>query len=175
MPLTDKQRAEIVKEAWSWVEAQTPYVGWSCVKGAGTDCGQLLFGIYQECGYVSKDTELPKDYSLQVAQHTNSTAYVDFIRTYMSEITPDELKIGDVIAFQIGLGFAHGAILVEEPYTVIHALAGSGVRAADALKHPSLYKAQRRYFTLKDAYCKRAQDIAPAVEAKKIKKKGKDK
>jgi cell wall-associated NlpC family hydrolase len=156
--LNEKQRAELVKEAWEWVEAKTPYVGWSCVKGVGCDCGQLCFGIYRECGYVSKDTELPKDYSLQTGQHTNSTEYVDFIKRFMVEISPDKLGLGDVIAFQIGLGFAHSAILVAKPYTVIHALAGSGVRAADALKHPSLYKAQRRYFTLRDSFCTRAQD-----------------
>jgi cell wall-associated NlpC family hydrolase len=174
--LNEKQRAELVKEAWSWVG--TPYVGWSCVKQVGCDCGQLLFGIFRECGYVSKDTKLPKDYSLQAAQHTTSTEYIDFVRTYMSELTsPDDLKIGDVICFQIGKGFAHGAILVEKPFKVIHALAGLGVRAADALKHPSLYKAQRRYFTLKDSYCKRPQDIVitPAVVGDKKKKKDKKK
>jgi cell wall-associated NlpC family hydrolase len=170
--LNDKQRADLVKEAWSWVG--TPYRGWSAVKGAGTDCAQMLYAIYQNCGYVPKDIDLPTDYSLQVNQHKPSVEYIEFVRSFMSELTnPDELELGDVICFQIDKGFSHGAILVEKPFTVIHALSGSGVRAANALKHPGLLKAKRRYFTLKDVYCNRA--TSPPVAAKKKKGKGKTK
>ena len=42
MGLTDKQREKVCEVAKSWYG--TPYRGWTCIKGVGCDCGQLLKG-----------------------------------------------------------------------------------------------------------------------------------
>ena len=81
MPLTDKERANIVAIAESWYG--TPYRGWSCLKGAGVDCGQLLKGVFTEAGHQPADgVPLPADYSLQVSQHRHDTSYIETVMKY---------------------------------------------------------------------------------------------
>ena len=156
MSLTAAQREEIVSESKTWLG--TKYVGWTAIKGprGGTDCGQLIFGIYRNCRYLPADIHLPKDYSLQVAQHQASTEYIDIVATYMREIQVDEILPGDVVIFKLGLAYAHGAIITDFP-TIIHALYHGGVQGGNILKHPKLNKAERKYFTLRDQYCSKIE------------------
>src|SRR5580658_3533782 len=67
MPLTIEQREAVVSEVDTWVG--TPYRGWSCVKGAGVDCGQLLYAVYRNCGLIPEINDLPKDYPLFIGLH----------------------------------------------------------------------------------------------------------
>lgn len=143
MGLTQEQRDKIVAEAHTWVG--TPYRGWSCMKGCGADCGQLLYGIYRNCGLLP-ELNLPKDYSIQVAQHRASTEYVDLVAAHMREITEAEVLPGDVVLYKLGLAYAHGGLIVSWPEYVIHAIAHSGVVAHHAA---SFKRAARRFFTLK--------------------------
>jgi cell wall-associated NlpC family hydrolase len=150
MSLTNEQRQEVVTETKSWLG--TKYVGWVAIKGYGADCGQLIFGIYRNCGFISPDIYLPKDYSLQVAQHQASTEYIDIVNTYMREISQDEVLPGDVVVFRLGLAFAHAGIVINYP-SIIHTLAYGGCQGGNLDRHPKLFKAQRKYFTLRDEYC----------------------
>lgn len=154
MPLTDKQRQTIVKEAKSWIG--TPYRGWSRVKGpkGGVDCGQILAGVYINADFLSADIELPKYYSLSVAQHKESTEYIDLISKYFDEIPEADVKPGDIVVYKLGLAFAHAAIVVEWPSFVVHAFAHGGVRGASGDKHPRLMKTSRKFFSLKQEHCK---------------------
>jgi cell wall-associated NlpC family hydrolase len=145
--LTNEQREDIVKEAQSWIG--TPYRGWSCVKGAGVDCGQLLYGVFNACGLVPV-LELPKDYSLQIAQHRASTEYVDTVAKYFREIPEAEVLPGDVVVYKLGLAYAHAAIIVEWPHHIIQAEARHGVSGAHGTKTPLFRRAERRLFTFKD-------------------------
>lgn len=148
--LTDTQREQLVNEALTW--KGTPYRGWSRVKGCGADCGQLLYAIYRACGFVP-ETELPKDYSLQVAQHRASTDYVDFIRRFCREIPESEVKPGDIVVYKIGLAYAHGGFIVKWPEYVLQAEARHGVSGAHGIKTPIFRRAKRLFFTLRDEYC----------------------
>jgi cell wall-associated NlpC family hydrolase len=152
MPLTDIQRAAIVAEAESWVG--TPYRGWSCVKGAGVDCGQLLYGVYHACGLVPV-IDLPKDYPLYIGQHQASTAYVDLVATYFREIPEAEVLPGDVVVWKLpnSLAFCHAGIVKTWPTYFIHAL-GDSVKAGDARARLAFRKAERKFFTLKEDFCK---------------------
>jgi cell wall-associated NlpC family hydrolase len=150
MPLTSEQRDKIVTEAKSWIG--TPYRGWSRVRGVGVDCGQLLAGVYVNAGFLPADIELPKYYSLSVAQHKESTEYIDLVSKHMREIPEAEALPGDTVVYKLGLAFAHAAIVVEWPNFVIHAFAHGGVRGASGDKHPRLLKTQRKFFTLRDCY-----------------------
>jgi len=148
--LTTEQRAAVVKEALTWVG--TPYRGHSCVKGAGTDCGQLLYGIFRALQLVP-EVVLPKDYSLQVALHQVSTEYVDFIRRFMREIPEALVSPGDVVVYELGLSYAHGALVLEWPGFVIQAEARHGVSGSHGTRTPLFRRATRLFFTLKDEYC----------------------
>ena len=149
--LSNVQREAIVKEAQSWIG--TPYRGWSCVKGAGTDCGQLLYGVFHACGHLPVITDLPKDYSLQVAKHRASTEYIDLVDKYFTSITEAEVLPGDIVVYKLGLAYAHAAIIVEWPGYIIQAEdLHHKVGGAHATKTPLFKRAERIFRTLRDEY-----------------------
>jgi len=153
MPLTTEQRCRLIVEARSWIG--TPYVGWSRAKGprGGTDCGQLLAGVLINTHHLPQDLNLPRYYSLQVAQHKESEEYINFIRLYMREISESEVLPGDVVVYKLGLAFAHAAIIESWPEHVIHAFGGHGVTGGHGKTNPRFRKKSRLFFTLKDEYC----------------------
>lgn len=152
MPLTDKQRNKIVEITKSWLK--TPYKGWSHVKGCGVDCGQLLAAVFVEAGHFPKTLleALPKDYSLQVAQHRASTEYIELVEKFMCEIPESEVKPGDVVAYKLGLAFAHAGIVIEWPNYIIHAVARHGVVGADGKREPIFRHKAVQFYTLKEEY-----------------------
>lgn len=158
MPLTDTQRQHIVDTAKSWYG--TPYRGWTCQKGVGADCGQLLKGVFTEAGFQPADgVPTPKDYSLRVAQHRRSTEYVDIIEKYFREISEFEVRPGDLVVYKLGLAFAHAAIIVKWPDHVIHALEREGVTAGHGM-NLKFGRLQKKFYTLQDIYCKQSENGA---------------
>jgi len=152
--LTTEQREKIVAEARTWLG--TPYVGWSCIKGpkGGTDCGQLLRGVFQNTGFLPLDIVIPRSYSLQVAQHKRDTEYIDKIKEYMREIPESEAQPGDVVVYMLGLAYAHAGIIESWPEHIIHTLDnGHGVTGAHGSQHPKFKKRRRKFFTLRDEFC----------------------
>lgn len=155
--MTSTQRAEIAKEAQSWVG--TPYRGWSCVKGVGADCGQLIYGVFR-ARKLLPETELPKDYSLQVAQHQVSTEYMDVIDKFFRVIPESEVLPGDLVCYKIGLSMAHAAIVIEWPGFIVQAELRHGVSGSHGINNPALRERRylsgtvREFRTLRDDYCK---------------------
>jgi len=151
MPLTDTQRAHIVAVAESWYG--TPYRGWTCLKGIGCDCGQLLKGVFIEAGFQFNDgIPTPLDYSLQVSMHRKSMEYIGIVGRYMREITEAEVLPGDVVVYKLGLAFAHAAIIKSWPSHVIHSLNREGVTAGHGM-NMKFGKLEKKFFTLKDENC----------------------
>jgi hypothetical protein len=155
MGLTYKQREDLVAVAESWYK--TPFVGHSCLKGAGTDCGQLIKGVLLEAGHHFDDgIPLPKDYSLQVSHHRHDTAYIDTVRKYMREIPEAEVKPGDLVVYKLGLAFAHAGIIKSWPSHIIHALEHVGVTAGHGLDF-QFGRLEKKFFTLKDEHINESQ------------------
>jgi cell wall-associated NlpC family hydrolase len=150
MGLTTNQRAQITAEAVSWIG--TPYRGWSRIKRMGVDCGQLLAGVFINTGFLPANLELPKDYSLQVAQHIEDTAYIEKVEEYMREIPEHEVQPGDVVVYKLGLAFAHAGFVISWPGAIVHAMAHHGVTLAHGCDHPKLRRTTRKFYTLKDEY-----------------------
>jgi len=153
--MTDAQREAVVAEARSWVG--TPYRGWTCLKGIGADCGQLLYGVFRACGLIPA-IELPKDYRLDLALHQASKAYMEIVDRFF---TPVAVPLpGDLVCYQLGLAMAHAAIIVDWPGFVIQAELRHGVSGSHGENNPNLR--QRRYLsgtrrefrTLRAEYCK---------------------
>jgi cell wall-associated NlpC family hydrolase len=150
MALTNSQRVKIVKELLEW--RGTPYRGHSARKHFGVDCGQLVYGVYRNCGYLPIDLPLPTDYRLDVSQHRASVEFVGVVNTYMREIPESEVQPADVVVFRLGLAYAHAGTIVSWPNRVVHA-SGRGVKETRAISSPRLRKASKRFFTLKDEFC----------------------
>lgn len=147
--MTNEQRDAVVAEAQTWLG--TPYRGWSCVKGAGVDCGQLLYGVYHNVGLLP-EIDLPKDYPLYIGQHRASTEYVDLVLQYFREIPESEVLPGDIVVWRLtgSKSYCHGAIIKSWPDYFIHAF-GDSVRAGNAKSRLRFVKSEKLFFTLKDS------------------------
>jgi hypothetical protein len=148
--MNDIERAAIVAEAKTWID--TPYRGWSCMKGCGCDCMQLLAGVFLNTGHVTKEALaalIPQTYSLNIGQHKEDTEYIDGVGKFMQEIPEAEVKPGDVVMYKLDLAFTHAAIVVEWPTYIIHALARHGVCGAHGIAEPIISNKPRRFFTIR--------------------------
>lgn len=153
MSLTNTEREHIVAVAEEWYH--TPFAGHSCLKGCGVDCAQFLAGVFREAGYWCGDgIVLPVKYSLQIGQHCEDAVYLAVLQSYMREISEAEVLPGDVVVYQVGLAFAHGAVIKSWPSHIIHALERGGVQAGHGMD-TAFRKLARKFFTLKDEHCKR--------------------
>ena len=152
MPLTTEQRVRVVAAARTWIN--TPYAGWSRVKGGGVDCGQFLAGVYaDDMRLAPSDMQLPPFYSLQVAQHKEDPSYIRKVREYMRDIPESEVLPGDVVLYKFGFAFAHAAIIISWPDEVIHAIGRHGVCCGHGANEPRFRKCERVFLTLKNEWC----------------------
>jgi cell wall-associated NlpC family hydrolase len=147
--LTPEQREAVVAEAMTWIG--TPYRGWSCVKGAGVDCGQLIYGVYHNCDLIPTMTDLPKDYPLFIGLHRASSEYVDLVLKFFREIPESEVKPGDLVVWRLtgSKSYCHGAIIKSWPDYFIHAY-GDKVKAGNAKSRLRFVKSEKLFFTLRD-------------------------
>lgn len=148
--MTNEQRDAVVAETETWIG--TPYRGWSCVKGAGADCGQLLYGVYRNCGLIPEMTELPKDYPLFIGLHRASTEYVDLVLKFFREIPESEVQPGDLVVWRLSgsKSFCHGGIVKSWPDYFIHAY-GDSVKASSAKSRLRFRMSEKLFYTLKDS------------------------
>lgn len=126
--MTSELRLKVLAEAESWLG--TPFEHLQRCKGAGTDCGQFLLGVYHNAGCIPyvKTEYYPRDFHL----HNNREWYMELILQFASEI-PGPPEPGDLALFKLGDGlvFSHGAIVENWP-KVIHSFIHRGVVRADA-------------------------------------------
>lgn len=151
MPLNEEQRKQIVDISLTWIG--TKYRGWSRVKGAGVDCGQLLAAVFIEAGHIPADIKLPTDYPLFIGQHRESTEYVDLVLRYFRQIPESEVQPGDLVVWKLigSKAYCHAAIIKSWPSYCIHAY-GDSVKAVDAKARLLFAKSEKLFFTLQDGY-----------------------
>lgn len=121
-------RASIVAEAESW--RGTPYHHQGRVKGAGVDCALLLAEVYHavmpdlvphiEPGYYPPDWHM----------HRSAELYQRWVEKFATRIDGPPMP-GDVVLYQWGRCYAHGAIVLDWPNRVMHAIFGTGVTYAE--------------------------------------------
>jgi cell wall-associated NlpC family hydrolase len=132
------RRAMLVMEAMSWLG--TPYHLGAMVKGAGCDCGTLLLGVAQACGFA-KEQEL-EQFKQDWFCHTKDERY--FLR-----LLRNAKKVVEAISYATMLAmpgdlvltrhdksarvYNHGGIVVKWP-RVIHAV-NPKVEEVDASTH----------------------------------------
>ncbi len=111
---------KILTEAYTWL--RTPFHHKAMVKGVGVDCAHFLLGVFSAVGMVPVFT--PEDYPADWHLHQGEERFLAVIKKYANEV--QEPQDGDVVMFQFGRCFSHGAIVVEWP-KIIHAYFGMGV------------------------------------------------
>ena len=120
-----ESRAAVVAEAKSWI--RTPFHLHSRNKGVGIDCARRVVACYAAAG-VALDLELPEHTSRDWFMHHEDTRFIDRVRLFGHEV--EKPLPGDLAIYQIGLSWAHGAIVIDWPQA-IHAKWNSGVQLVD--------------------------------------------
>lgn len=109
-------RTRLLAEARSW--DRTPYHPDACVKGVGVDCGHFVHVCFNQ--FIGPLPPMPRGYAEDWGLHKPNELYLNYIRSYPNAVEIDKPVFGGVALFQIGVNFAHGAI-VSEKGTFIHA------------------------------------------------------
>jgi cell wall-associated NlpC family hydrolase len=149
-------RLSVVEEARSWIG--TPYKSNAMVKGkvgGGVDCAMLLIGVYQPLHLMFGDYIDPRPYPPQWHVHRNEEMYMAQVLKYAVEVLPPPERLpkaGDLVMFNLGKVFAHGAIITAWP-KVIHAIGNNAVQEEDISKNTigkrALWTVPRKFFTPK--------------------------
>lgn len=136
---------EFCDEARTW--ESTPYVPGARVKGVGTDCGGILYELYNPYfGPFPPFPNAPPDWAL----HNEDERYLDFIMPYVVETKT--VQPGGFSLFHMGLVYAHAAIFLDDGY-YIHAW--GRLREGRVTKtKPRVMKALAKDFPIKHFYPK---------------------
>lgn len=130
-------RMAIVEEALTWVG--TPFVNCADIKGpaGAVDCAMLLVRCYVDTGRLAPFD--PRPYPPNWHIHRNEQRFLGWIQDRLGAHEVLEPKLGDVVIWQFGRCFAHGAILINTA-EVVHAYAIAGMTLVSGLTEPSLDK-----------------------------------
>lgn len=120
-----QQRMAVVDEALTWLG--TPYHHLGRVKGAGTDCGQFLAGVYDAAGVIP-NPEVPDDYPHDWHLHRGEERYLQAVLKYAKAV--EHPAPGDVAVFRYGRCISHGGIILLWP-VMIHSYLRIGVTLDD--------------------------------------------
>lgn len=110
------ERHRVVDAARTWLG--TPYVHMGRVKGAGTDCAQILIAAFAEAELIEpfETGHYPADWMM----HRDEERYLAFVTQYCPHPVQGEPQPGDIVLWKIGRCFSHGAIITDWP-EFIHA------------------------------------------------------
>jgi cell wall-associated NlpC family hydrolase len=113
-------RAAIVREALSWVG--TPFVDCGDVKGpnGAVDCAMLLVRCYVDTGRLAPFD--PRPYAPRHMLHSSEQRFLGWVEDRVGGKRVDQPRPGDVVIWQFGRCFSHGAILINSE-EVVHAYA----------------------------------------------------
>lgn len=115
-------RLQVVEEAQRWLG--TRYVHKQSVRGSGTDCVGLLFGVYQTVGLIPAHLsfqDVTGDYPVDWCLHRGEELYLQGLAAWC---IPGLGRLGDIAIFQWGRTQSHtGIVSGTHPVKFIHAYA----------------------------------------------------
>lgn len=121
------QRKAVVEEAISWLG--TTHHHQAKVKGGGVDCLQLFGMVFSNVGLIAP---LPYiEYAPDGHLHHGEEVVLEWLRKYAFPIKIDKLLPADLLVYKYGRRFSHGAIFIEPPRRIIHAVLGRQVEWGD--------------------------------------------
>ena len=145
-----EQRAAVVAEALAWVGTAYHHAGRikrSDDGPGGIDCATLLACVFEAAGMVKPIAidHYPPDWHM----HRSSERYLDQVIGYALEIEEAAALPGDVVLYQWGRVFSHGAIIMPPGWPdIIHAYSAAGaviLDRGDIGRHG--YNRPRRFFS----------------------------
>lgn len=111
-------RSAVVAAARSWLS--TPYHHLACVKGHGVDCAYLVKATFEEARVVAPFRL--EAYSAQWYLHHADELYLNHVMDVAREIPEAEALPGDIVLYQFGRCFSHGAIIIDPGFPkIVHA------------------------------------------------------
>jgi len=120
----DKAQA-IIAEGKTWLG--TPYHPMARVKGAGADCATFIAEVCIALGLIP-NIDIPRESAAHFLKTANP-AYLETVLRFCEEITQEDVRPGDLVMYKKPKWpiFTHGAIIVEWPNAVLHAVQNHGV------------------------------------------------
>ena len=128
-------RAAFVAEALSWVG--TPFRDCADIKGreGAVDCAMLLVRCSVDTGLLAPFD--PRPYAPRWHVHRGEEKFLDWVKTRLGGVEVERPIFGDVVVWQFGRCFSHGAILVNST-EVVHAWAAYRMVTVSPLDEPLL-------------------------------------
>jgi cell wall-associated NlpC family hydrolase len=123
--ISKETRDNIIAEAKTWLG--TPYHPGGRVKGAGCDCATFIAEVCIALGLVP-NIDIPTESAAHFLE-TGNPIYLETVLKYAEEIPEPELQPGDLVMYKRRRWpiFTHGAIVVNWPTAVLHAIQQHGV------------------------------------------------
>lgn len=125
----------IVAESLTWVG--TPFVDCADTKGphGGIDCAMLLVRTYVDTGMLEPFD--PRPYSNQWHLHQDEEKFLEIIEGQLRGQRVETPRLGDVIVYQWGRCYAHGAIVINSD-EIVHAYSKSKLCHVSWMKETEL-------------------------------------
>jgi cell wall-associated NlpC family hydrolase len=112
---TDRQHVIDVARTW----LGTPFHDNAGLKGVGVDCAHLIARVFVEAEVVT--AFVIEGYSPQHMLHSDNELFLGYVERFAHEIQEGDVQAGDIVLYQVGRAYAHGAIIVAWPSKIIHA------------------------------------------------------
>ena len=125
----------------------TPYHAGARVKGLGVDCAQVLYCVYHSLGLMP---ELPAKRDHRAISSLTKTPSISTRSCNLhDEIPESDVGIGDVILYKQPRFPVphHGAIVIDWPDRVLHAIKDIGVTLSHGMNEGFLSSCERRCFS----------------------------
>lgn len=157
-------KARFVAEALSWIG--TPFRDCADVKGpnGAVDCAMLLTRAAVDAGL--RPPFDPRPYAPRWHVHRDEQKFLDWIETKLGGRRVEKPRFGDVIVWQFGRCFSHGAVLINSE-EIVHAYAHARMCVVSRLdEHPLNYVGKgscefRRPVRYYDVWCEGSDALTP--------------
>jgi cell wall-associated NlpC family hydrolase len=136
----------IIAEGKTWLG--TPYHYGARIKGAGADCATFIAQVCITLGLIP-DIDIPRESAAHFLKTANPI-YLETVLRFCTEITEAEIQPGDLVMYKKPKWpiFTHGAIVVDWPNAVLHAVQKHGVVMTHGIQG-EFRGWERKYFRLK--------------------------
>lgn len=119
-----KTRAKFINEAVTWIG--TPFRDCADVKGVhgAVDCAMLLVRCAVDTGILAPFD--PRPYPPRWHLHRSEEKFIGWVRDNLGGIEVETPNVGDIVIWQFGRCYSHGAILINNE-EVVHAYYAAGM------------------------------------------------
>lgn len=138
----EEQREAVIVAARSWLG--TPFHDDAEVKGAGIDCAHFLAVCFAEAGLIPPQKIAP--YNPTWFLHSDVPIFENYVKRFSHQIEGPP-KRADIVLYKLGRLYAHGAIVIDWPTTIIHSFKLFGFVAETSSDEGDLRTRARRFYS----------------------------